>query len=124
MRNQSTRKTTNANIRLLFSAALVGILAVHCSSSTVIQSNPSGAKVYLNSAHVGETPYTHSDTKMSWSKTALRLEHPQCKEFNAVLSRDEKFQAGACVGGFIILVPFLWIFGYEPEHKYNLECGK
>jgi len=34
------------------------ILFASCSSSTLIQSSPSGAKVYLNGEYAGVTPYT------------------------------------------------------------------
>ena len=50
------------------------ILFASCSSSTLIQSSPSGAKVYLNGEYAGVTPYTHTDTKIVGSSTQVRLE--------------------------------------------------
>lgn len=40
----------------------------------MIQSNPSGAKLYLNGENVGETPYSHTDTKIAGSTTTVQLE--------------------------------------------------
>ena len=49
------------NISLLLAGA---VLITSCSSTTLIQSNPPGAKVYLNDEAVGTTPYTHKDKKI------------------------------------------------------------
>lgn len=59
------------------SAALilaVSVLFASCSSSTLIQSSPSGAKVYMNEEFLGVTPFSYSDTKIVGSTTSLRLE--------------------------------------------------
>jgi hypothetical protein len=36
------------------------------------------------------------------------------------LSRNEEFNVGACIGGVLVLFPFLWIMNYKPEHTYEL----
>ena len=38
-----------------------------CASSTVLQSQPPGARLFLNGVPVGTTPYTMTDTNMSGS---------------------------------------------------------
>ena len=49
------------------------ILLASCASTTMIQSNPSGAKVYLNGENVGITPFRHTDTRILGSTTTVKL---------------------------------------------------
>ncbi len=91
-----------------------------CVSSTVIHSQPSGARLYLDGESVGKTPYTMSDTKIVGSGTRVKLVAEGFEPFEAILYRNEVFDAGACLGGLFIWIPFLWIQGYKPEHNYEL----
>ena len=96
------------------------MLMASCSSRTLIQSNPSGAKVYLNGQAVGTTPYTHEDTKIVGSTTTVKLEKEGYEPLNTSFSRDEKADVGAIIGGILVLVPFLWTMKYNPERTYDL----
>jgi hypothetical protein len=109
-----------SKIRLLPLALAALILLESCSSSTVIQSKPSGAKVYLNSAYVGTTPYTYSDTKIVGTTTYVRLEKEGYQQLNTSFSRDERADVGAIIGGLFVLFPFLWTMKYDPFRTYEL----
>lgn len=102
----------------LFLAGL--ILFASCSSTTIIQSSPSGAKLYLNGEPVGTTPYTYSDTKIVGSSVAVRLEKEGYDEINTYFSRDEEVDVGAVIGGIFFLWPFLWTMKYKPSRTYEL----
>ena len=91
-----------------------------CVSTTVIQSNPSGAKVYLNGEPIGVTPYTHQDTKLVGSTTTLKLEKEGYAPLNTSFTRNEEVDLGAVIGGVFVLVPFLWTMKYKPTHNYDL----
>ncbi|MCK3686385.1 PEGA domain-containing protein [Maribellus sp. YY47] len=91
-----------------------------CASTTLLESTPSGAKVYLNGVSVGETPYQHRDTKIVGSTTSLKLEKEGYETLNTSFSRDEKADVGAIIGGIFVLVPFLWTMKYNPSHSYVL----
>ncbi len=99
------------------------LLQVSCASTTIINSSPSGAKLYIDGAPVGRTPYTYTDTKIVGSTTMIRLKKPGCQTVNTVISRSESFSVGACIGGAFVLVPFLWIMGYNPSRNYELDCN-
>jgi hypothetical protein len=86
----------------------------------MIQSNPSGAKVYLNGEAVGTTPYTHQDTKTSGSTTTVKLEKEGYEPLNTSFTRNEEVDAGAIIGGIFFLVPFFWTMRYKPMHTYEL----
>lgn len=92
-----------------------------CSSSTLIQSIPSGAKIYLDGEPVGTTPYRHRDTKITGSTSTVRLELEGYESLHTAFSRDEEVDAGAIVGGVFLLVPFLWTMKYKPTHTYELS---
>jgi hypothetical protein len=104
-------------------AAATLLTTAACSSSTVIRSNPSGAKVFIDGQMVGTTPYTMSDTHIVGSSTHIRLEYPGYAPTDASIKRNEEFDVVACIGGVFLLVPFLWIMGYKADHSYELQPG-
>ena len=99
----------------------LAVTTAACSSSTYIQTRPSGAAVFLDGEHVGSTPYLMQDSKIVGSTTHLRLELPGYETLNAAIQRNEDFSVGACIGGVFLLVPFLWIMGYKDTHSYELR---
>ena len=103
------------------SSLLAGsILMTSCSSTTMIQSIPNDAKVYLNGESVGTTPYTHRDTKIIGSTTTVQLEKEGYEPFSTSFTRDEEADVGAIIGGVFFLIPFLWTMKYKPTHTYEL----
>lgn len=99
------------------------VLQASCTSTTVINSSPSGAKIYIDGSLMGKTPYTHSDTKIVGATTMVTLKKEGCENFNGIISRSEKFEVGPCIGGAFVLVPFLWVMGYNPMRTFELECN-
>lgn len=92
-----------------------------CASTTMIQSNPSGAKVYLNGEPVGKTPFAYTDTKILGSTTRVKLVKDGYDEYNTSFSRNEEADVGAIIGGILIWVPLLWTMRYKPNHMYELS---
>ena len=106
-------------ITSIFFAAL--ILFNSCASTTLIQSEPGGANLYLDGMKVGTTPYTHSDTKIVGSTTTIQLKKEGYEDLNVMMSRSEKLAVGPLIGGLFVLIPFLWIMKYEENRLYELE---
>lgn len=98
------------------------ILLSGCASTTVIQSTPAGARVYLNDIPVGTTPYTHRDTRIVGTSTSLTLEKEGYDPFYTSFSRNEEVDIGAVIGGIFFVVPFLWVMKYKPTHTYELAA--
>lgn len=98
----------------------LGILLSGCASTTMINSIPDGAKVYLNEELAGTTPYLHSDTRIVGSTNRVRLEKEGYVTLQTTFARDEEADAGAIIGGIFLLVPFLWTMKYKSEHNYEL----
>lgn len=108
-------------MKLIAALLAILVLTASCSSSTMITSSPEGAKVYLNGELVGTTPYKHSDTKIVGSSSDIKLEKEGYEPFYTVLTRNEKADVGAIIGGIFVLVPFLWTMKYKPQHAYELR---
>lgn len=105
----------------LMSALILSILISSCTSGTRINSQPEGALVKINGQTVGTTPYYYEDSKISFSRTYVTLEKEGYEDFYVVLRKDEEVDVGAVVGGIIFGGwPFIWTFGYMPDHYYVL----
>ena len=108
-------KSFTITILLLF------VLIAGCSSTTIISSDPNGATLYIDGMKVGKTPYTYTDSKIVGSRTPLKFAKEGYKDLQVILSKDEKADVGAIIGGVFVLVPFLWTMEYNPMHNYELE---
>lgn len=106
----------------LMTVALAGALFLSaCTSITLIETIPDGAKVYINDELGGETPYTMVDTKIIGTPTVVRLEKPGYRPFTTVITRTEEIDPGPVVCGFIFTpVWWLWAMKYKPAHTYEL----
>jgi hypothetical protein len=93
-----------------------------CTSTTLIRSTNPSAKIYVDGELRGTGSVTHSDQKIVGTTTHVKLEQPGCRPETFSFSRSEEFDAGACVGGVFLLVPFLWIMKYKPERTFEYEC--
>jgi hypothetical protein len=101
-------------------AGTAAMFSAACASSTMIRSDPSGATVYIDGSRVGQTPYIYEDTKTVSSTTRVKLRKEGYEDFETLIVRNEEFQLGPCIGGFFVLIPFLWVMGYKPERTYEL----
>lgn len=97
------------------------ILFASCSSTTMIQSIPSKAKLYIDGQFVGETPYTHRDSKIVGSSMLLKIEKDGYDPLISTITKDEEVNVGAIIGGLFVIVPFLWTMQYQPVHNYELK---
>lgn len=107
-------------IQLISLFITLSILFAGCSSTTLIQSNPGKAKVYINGAFVGETPYQHTDDKIIGSSMLIRLEKEGFETLVQTITKDEEVNVVAAISGLVVVVPLLWATKYHAEHTYEL----
>lgn len=93
-----------------------------CSSTTMIRSSDPEAKIFVDGEYKGMGSTIHSDQKIVGSTTMVRLEKDGCEPQTQTFSRNEEFDVGACIGGCLVLVPFLWIQKYKAERTYDYKC--
>jgi hypothetical protein len=111
-------------LRVTAAFMALAMLISGCASTTLIQSDPTGAKVYLDGEPMGKTPYTHTDTKITGSPTQVKLVKEGYEDFHTVIVRNEEVDVGAVVGGVFFLIPFLWVMKYKPVRTYELTPTK
>ncbi|MBP7506278.1 MAG: PEGA domain-containing protein [Prolixibacteraceae bacterium] len=114
MKNQTKVIAVSLAIIFLFSA---------CSSTTLIDSYPSNAELFLNGEAVGFTPFYMTDTKILGSCTSVKIQKENYKDFYTTICKTEEADPGAIVGGFFFYFPFLWAMKYKPTHFYKLQAG-
>ena len=97
----------------------VSILLSSCASTTLINSSPSGANLYINEEAVGVTPYSMTDTKIVGSCSSIRIEKEGYQDFYTTICRTEEVDGGAIVGDFFFWPAWLWAMKYKPSHFYK-----
>lgn len=100
---------------------ILAISVTGCASTTVINSTPNGAQLYLNGEKTGTTPYTYTDQKIIGSTNTVLLKKEGYQDFLAAFSRNDNLNVGALIGGIFLFVPFLWVMNYKPIHSYEME---
>lgn len=113
-------KEKKVSIKFIAILLTASILLNSCSSATMIQSSPSGARLNVDGEMVGTTPYYHSDTKIMGSYTRVRLDMDGYEPLTTSFSKDEQADIGAIIGGFFVFVPFLWSMKYKPARVFTL----
>lgn len=99
---------------------VVFFFLVGCASTTVINSDPPGAGLYLAGQYKGVTPYTYTDMSPAGTWTVAILKLDGYKDFNSEIRRDE-LSVPALIGGCLVLVPFIWILKYPPQYTFKME---
>jgi len=117
---QNTMKQISKSMRWLAVMLAVAVLATSCASTTLINSIPSGAKVYIDGEPAGTTPLAYSDQKIVGSSTEVKLKKEGYEDHNVIITRDEEVDVGALIAGILFYVPFLWVMKYKPSHTYEL----
>lgn len=108
------------NLKLTPLLLAMAIFISSCSSTTVISSQPPGAKVFINGQRVGTTPFPYRDTKVVGSCNGLSLELDGYEPVNTIFCRDEAADVGAIIGGLFLFVPWLWFMKYHPYRHYEM----
>jgi hypothetical protein len=105
---------------VLLSFIILASSLMSCSSSTKLTSYPPDAKVYIDGAFKGTTPYNHKDQSISGSQKSLEIKKEGYDDFQTILKKKGRAHGGAIVGGIFLLIPFIWVVQYDIEYKYEL----
>ena len=104
-----------------FVAAVALSAFTGCASSTLLQTQPPGARVFLNGMPAGSTPYTLTDSNIVGSITQVHFEYPGYQPLDVVIARNEELDVGPLIAGIFFLVPLLWVMKYRANHTYQLQ---
>jgi len=121
MLSKSLQEMKNTKIsKVLICLFLLIFFLMGCASKTLIKSRPPGAEVYIDNVRKGVTPLHYSDTAIAGATKALKLKKEAYRNFEGVIRKSE-FQVGPCIGGVLVLFPFIWILGYPEQYEFELE---
>lgn len=101
-------------------SVLLLISLVGCSTMVTIQSDPSGADVFINNRKMGKTPYVAKLDDFIATNHQITLKKDGFEDFNGVLAKEAK--VGAIIGGIFFLIPFLWCYGPSPYQQFALSA--
>lgn len=87
----------------------------------MIETQPPGAKVYIDNQFIGESPVVMSDYKFTTTCTYVRLEKEGYKTINTDICKDEQVDIGAAIAGIFFYFPWLWVLEYKPIHTYEMQ---
>lgn len=93
-----------------------------CTSTTRINTLPSGATVYIDGQPQGQSPVTYSDTAVSFTSKTVLIKKDGYKDKTAEICKEDA-DIVPIIGGFFFLVPFAWSFGYPDSYTFELEPG-
>jgi hypothetical protein len=91
-----------------------------CASTTLIKSNPPGAKLQVDGQVVGETPQFYTDKAVAGTVRTVTLKKEGYKDFDGSIRREE-LSVPALIGGIFLIVPFIWILEYPPHYVFEME---
>ncbi len=77
-----------------------------CASTTLIKSNPPGAKLSLDVEFMGETPLFYTDKAVAGTTKVVTLKKEGYKEFHGYIKR-EKLSIPILIGGILLIVPLV-----------------
>ncbi|MGB3976443.1 MAG: PEGA domain-containing protein [bacterium] len=92
-----------------------------CASITTINSNPSGAELWLDGMRMGTTPYTHSDTDISFSSKTVQLRLAGYRDFTGAIKRDKVNTQNAILSFLCFWPTLLWSWEYPPSYTFDLQ---
>lgn len=107
--------------KVITSLLAITLLLSSCASSTLIQSYPSGARVYINGQEKGLTPYWHSDRKMIGAVTNIDILKDGYEPLYTYIERTEQVNAGAVIGGLFCWPLLAWSLQYDQTHNFELK---
>ena len=100
----------------------ISLTMLACSHRVAINSNPPGARTYVDNQFIGVTPTTFVEKSGMGKEYQIRLE----KEGYRTLSVVEKQRINLIYllfAPFTCMVGILWSFTLEDQYDYSLERG-
>jgi hypothetical protein len=116
-------RATISGLRASALATLLCFAPIACTHRVSINSNPTGARTYVDNQFIGLTPATFVEKSGLGRKYQVRLE----KDGYRTLTAQEKQGVNAVYVLFSLLftcgVGILWSFTLDDRYDYSLERG-
>jgi hypothetical protein len=103
-----------------FFALLLVVSLMGCSTTTLIKTDPPGARVMVDGAPLGITPCKYDNGGPFWIKNAVLIEKDGYQPINTVLTKSQP-NVMMIILACGVIVPALWATGYPDEFNYELQ---
>jgi hypothetical protein len=107
-------------MRKLIALSMVFFFLFGCASTTLIKSNPPGAKLSLDGKVIVETPHFYTDKAVAGTMKTFTLKKEGYKDFNGYIKR-EKLSVPILIGGILLIVPLVWVLEYPTQYNFEME---
>lgn len=108
--------------KYVYSAVAVFVLLMFvssCATTSRIESDPQGAKVYINGDYLGETPLQETLSNFIGNNYTIRLEKSGYRTLVRVLDKEGKILEATA--GYFLLVPLLWVYGPKSYYYFTMD---
>jgi len=107
-------------MKKLIALVMVFFFLFGCTSTTLLKSNPPGAKLQVEGQVVGETPRFYTDKAVAGTVKTVTLKKEGYKDLDGYIKRN-KFSVPMLIGGIFLIVPFIWILEYPSQYYFEME---
>ncbi len=107
-------------MKKLIALGMVFFFLFACANTTLLKSNPPGAKLQVQGQALGETPRFYTDKAVAGTVKTVTLKKEGYKDLNGYIKRN-KFSVPMLIGGIFLIVPFVWILEYPTEYYFEME---
>jgi len=107
-------------MKKLIALVMVFFFLFGCTSTTLLKSNPPGAKLQVGGQVVGETPRFYTDKAVAGTVKTVTLKKEGYKDLDGYIKRN-KFSVPMLIGGIFLIVPFIWILEYPSQYYFEME---
>ena len=107
-------------MKKLIALVMVFFFLFGCTSTTLLKSNPPGAKLQVGGQVVGETPRFYTDKAVAGTVKTVTLKKEGYKDLDGYIKRN-KFSVPMLIGGIFLIVPFIWILEYPSQYNFEME---
>ena len=105
--------------KLLAILLACAVVFAGCASTTVIQSEPTGAQLRIDGQPVGATPVTFTEQAVwLWTKHQVTLEAPGYNPYHGMM--NAQVSPLYLILGLLCLLPFLLVGEFRPTYYYVL----
>ncbi len=106
----------------LFVLALVVISFVSCSTASRFNTQPSGAKLFINGDFVGQTPVVYDDSYGLPARLHVEIKKEGYDDLDMYLDKGAAYRAllPSMLIPYVGFIAPLWSFSLEDVYRFNL----
>ncbi|MBN1297854.1 PEGA domain-containing protein [bacterium] len=100
--------------------SLVFLILSGCASTTLINTEPSNAEIWIDGINMGYTPYSHTDTDLSFSTKTVQLKKGGFQDATHVIKRDQMNVQNTVLSFLCFWPGLLWSWEYPASYTFSL----